>query len=1268
MNITPKFRASYGLDAAGEKIINVALADRTIMTDGVNVQYLIQENTIQLFDPTRTYTKYFAVMYQNRVWIAQSNVPVGAFNEAYWKPLRTDPKWENISSGSRQLEAGNYITIDSAPRNPIELTLPSNAQDGDTIVVKDIGGQTGYTNIVIKAGLQSIRDRGQNLIQAQMTVPYSEYVFVYVNRLWQLYNGTEGEVVKFVNTQAVAELQASDIVVRKYDRNEPITLTFPKYANNGDIIHFVGMDTINALQPYFNLVLRTFDNTSYIISPGVNEKTLYRSLSGYFVYDAQTTTWMLYDSAPVNRLKTVSTNTNLFPNETVAVVGTNNTTVETIVLTLPHEVEDGDQITIVLGHIRKGQTVKIVPYGTDKILTDMNLLQFPKRSSYPIDSMWPVSTELSFNGSTSYPPTITLAHINMGAPSKHWMVVDNIPMVERVDSTNDSTKARVGVIALATNTQALVDWENNPNTDTAITPETLAKRTSTETRRGISRIATQAEVSRTSDNAAYQDDLIVTPKKLDAKQATETMRGLAEIATQAEANTNTDDLRIVTPKKLDGRRATETMSGVSTIVVQNGAKASIRLSNGTGVFDYNDHSKIVTPKVLNEYKATETQAGTVYLALDSEVIAGVDNPAGVPLCVTPFQLHKKTATETRIGFSEIATQSEVDAGVDDFRFVTPKKLNDRISSETLTGISRYATQSEFDLGNANLISEPSKIKTFFSRTTRTSVDATSGLTQSGNLWTTTAFNIVLPTTTQRGTTRLATQAEVDAGSQNNTIVTPQTLQAKKATEIAEGIVRIATIAETNSGLSQILSVSPYSLKNAIQIEKTWEAQTTVRGTVKMTEGALTFVGNDVSGSTVSLDTYLKTGYAISPYELNKTLANFMPLKAKAVDSDLLDGLDSSQFIRRDIAQTVNGALTLMQPLTNENTSLLKGVVTVGDVYSVNDSLKSRLEIATHSSLTKFVFATERKASDASAHLAIGYKFEADVDAIDIKAIDIKHDGSIQMFNTLDVSGRITAPSTTISGITNSGTYQLSGLNFATKSGSSVTLNNTTNALVVQSTDSSNISSVDPSGSYKFLTEKNYVSVVDQTFVNQNGDTMSGRLTINAPMSSTFTGVTSGNVLGNPTAASIGTWTVEITDPTIYNQLNGYLVPVYVNHPDTGNPILSRYDEVKSSGTLSQFGVDKRTSYQIWTPKPTVTTQNHSASTMWIRNFNVAKDAWDGWARMYTSNVPPTAADIGALSNDGSTFNNLRLRDWLQIGNLKIYADPATRSVKFEWID
>ena len=1277
--IKTNFRASYGLDAADEKIINVATPDRTVLSDGVNVDFIFQENTIQQYKETRGYLKDFAVIFNDKIWTARQDIPSpsGTFNEAYWEPIRVDPKWVLVQGGTRDLQSGDYLTVDTLLGNPIEFTLPAIATDGDTIVIRDVGGRPGFSKVLTKASSQSIKWRGQLVREHLLTIPFAEMVFIYNNRLWNLFVQAPDDTTITASTEQNNDIQAGQSVLRRYVQLQPINIRLPQFANHGDMIQFVGMDKPTV--PYFHCIISTFDNTTSVGDLGRTTLDVKYALNGYFIFNANTNLWGLYDGNVEDRLRTVNADTLLYPNETVSVVGQDNTTVSTVTLTLPNNVQPGDQITVALNYMRKGQTVRIIPSGTDKILTDQNMMQFPKRSSYPPDGNWVNTTELSFNGNTSYPPIITFAYIPMG-PISQWMVVQNVPQLERVDPTTDATRARLGVIALANQTQANLDKENistilNPLArEVALTPETLANRVSLENRRGIARLATTAEVNQAS-TATYLDDVIVTPKKLNERAATETMRGLAEIATQAETNAGTDDTTIITPKKLEARRATETMAGISKLVAAGGlpvvpGAGKTRDSEGTGVYAFSNHTDQITPRTLRDYKATELSTGAVYIATEAETIAGTASTNTYPIVVSPEQLHKKTATEGRIGFSEIATQAETDAGTDDFRFITPKKLSGRGSTETLTGVARIATQLEFDNGVLdNVIATPLKIKTRFNNTDRTSVSAVSGLVEAGTLWDHYTLDILEASETQRGTLKLSTQVQTNAGTDDITAVTPKKLHSKKSTQTTEGIIRTATNAEATTGTSTILAITPATLKYIVQTETTWEASTALRGFVKMTEGALTWSGTDVLGSTKPLEEYLKTGYAISPYELNKTLINYMPLKAKAVDSDKLDGLDSLQFIRRDIDQTVNGALTLTQPLTANNTSLLKGVVTIGDTNATNDTVIQRLKIATHATDVNFVIGTIRQSVDASARLRIGYKYLANANAIDVNAVEIKHDGAVSLYNNLSVTGTTTLASTlTVQAATNSNSYALGGLNFATKSGSTVTVNNTSNALILQSSDAGQIIANDASGNSRVLTEKNFVEITDRNFVNQAGDTMTGRLTINAPMSSTFTGVTSANVLQKPTAQSIGTWTVEITDPAIYNQLNGYLVPIYVNHPDTGNPVLSRYDEVKAPGTLSQFGIDKRTAYQIWVPKPTVTTLDHNANTMWIRHFNVAKDDWDGFARMYTSNLPPTAADIGAMSNDGSAFNNLRIRDWIQIGNVRIYADPASRSVKFDWVD
>ena len=1257
------FRATNGLDAGGNKVINVALADRTTMSDGINVEYMIQENTIQPYDSTRGYLKGFAVTYEKRIWVANRDIakPSGAFNQANWQSLRVDPKWEYINVGSINLEPGVYINADSRA-NELEFTLPPTPQDGDTIVIRDIGGQPGFNSINVIAANQSIAFNNLQLRNLKLTHPFAMYMFTFTNRLWQTTMTDLTSIAKIISPGTEVKLQAGEKVVYRYTNNSVINTRLPKYANTNDIISFADLD---GSTPLYHLNVSTFDSATSIGTVGQKTTEFRTKGEGFLVYDDSDKLWRIFNGDLQTRLRLISNDVTLMPNESVMVTGSNNTETKTVNINLPTNVAIGDTVTIALNYMRKGHTVNIKPATGDTIATTKNILQFPKRSSYPPDGAWTNVSQLSFNGNSDYVPVLKLSYIEDGN-SKYWVVAENNPTIERVDSTNDSTRARVGVIALASQAQANIDYENSPQKELAITPETLANRYSTETRRGIARIATTAQVNQDT-TFSFLDDVIITPKKLNERTATETRRGIAEIATQAEANGSTDDITIVTPKKLHNRIASPTQTGILALV-QSGGTANTDLDRskpGTGIYSLNDYLKAVTPKTLREYIATENASGSVWLARESEVINGTAASDGYPTVVTPEMLHRKTTTTARIGLIQLATQAETNAmsNASANKAVTPATLNARVSSETQTGISRYATQNEFDTGTSGtILASPLKIKTRFNSTDRTSVVSDSGLVESGTLWDHYTLDIQTASNTQRGTARLATQNEVNAGTAGSYIVTPTTLAAKKATETADGIIRIADQGITVAGTDINKAVSPRNLKYVVQTESTWQATPTLRGFVKLSQGDGTWNGNDTAGSTLPDNGYASTGVAVSPYELNLTLKHYLPKLGKAYDSSRLDGQTSDKWVRRDIDQSIQGKYTFAKDIIGNAAISAVGQIstTSGDIKSIATATSSNSHFRLLNSdndergliyaepQTEFAGAVKLRVKNGSSSTASKNTFTFNGNG----SLDIPNEANAINFNASNK-------------LSTNGNVIVSGIQALKVEGSNMIVGAQSNRAFIRTDTDAYIQN--SAGSHVIINTNNYSTHLDGRYVKKTGDTISGRLTINSAIS--VVGNAAWADLATPNSDSVGTWSAEITNQTQYNKLPGYAVPVQEQDPlNPGTYFVVRYDYVKAPGTLSQHGVGTNNVYQIWAPRPTSNTGiNALAQTFWIRQMNPITGKFDSWGRMYTSNNPPTAGEIGATSAVGTTVKNMTVTDWFKIGKVKIYPDEATQTVKFEWV-
>lgn len=634
--------------------------------------------------------------------------------------------------------------------------------------------------------------------------------------------------------------------------------------------------------------------------------------------------------------------------------------VPSMTITLPRSPVNGDWVE--LSNVKtagKAVTVKVHPqFGSD----DNNATANEYKIVRTLDEYRMVKyTEFAATVDT-YNESFTISDEDRGysfvlyydATRKVW---DFTNISSRVDIADENYRKRPGLLKLASPTEALahgIDYaapedrnkpwaDQKPLKDHAITVETLDARRAAEDQVGIARVATLStaealemsraisggnETSRYPDSA-FRHDIFITPRSLNARTALENRRGLVEIATQNETRSTTNDTQVLTPKKFHAAQAEEDLTGVGKLVVASnniGPDGTVtsyadmradRTINGSSdtVYDKENHTRFVTPKMLDEYRATEEQPGTLWVAKSNEI--RVNNSTVDDAIITPKKLAAWKASNTIRGISRAATQAEANAtsgSGEAFErvFISPETLNERYATESRRGVAEIATQAEVDAGSLDSrIVTPKKLKVWLDRDHFVTA-GTDGLSHSGTIWDDVTFSIASATETQRGTLQVATQAEANSQSSplDNVMITPKKLNARRASESLAGIVRLATTAEIDAGAANNeIVVTPSDLTRWTRDAANARSSETRYGVTRSATISDTFVGDSTSGSSKPYTEYLRDRYAVSPYGLHYALRNYLPLNAKADDSDLLDGLDSTQFARSDTNDTINGIYT-----------------------------------------------------------------------------------------------------------------------------------------------------------------------------------------------------------------------------------------------------------------------------------------------------------------------------------------------------------------------
>jgi len=154
---TKKFRASYGLDSGGEKIINVATSNLSHPNDAVNVDLFIKENTVQEYSSTRPYETGFVVKYNNRLYQNVLAVTTSEqFNDAKWKSIATDINYRRVlsTSGSNgNLNSGDAI-LSAVVAQDATYVLPFDASintplSGESVTIYDEAGVCNEYQLIV---------------------------------------------------------------------------------------------------------------------------------------------------------------------------------------------------------------------------------------------------------------------------------------------------------------------------------------------------------------------------------------------------------------------------------------------------------------------------------------------------------------------------------------------------------------------------------------------------------------------------------------------------------------------------------------------------------------------------------------------------------------------------------------------------------------------------------------------------------------------------------------------------------------------------------------------------------------------------------------------------------------------------------------------------------------------------------------------------------------------------------------------------------------
>lgn len=214
----------------------------------------------------------------------------------------------------------------------------------------------------------------------------------------------------------------------------------------------------------------------------------------------------------------------------------------------------------------------------------------------------------------------------------------------------------------------------------------------------------------------------------------------------------------------------------------------------------------------------KTAVATALLAFDLKIV-GAEAKA-ITFGDVAYQF--TAGTTERPGILELATNSETIAGKDAQRAITPAGLSSRTATEERTGLIELATEAEAQsaIDKTRAISPATLKKALLSKYKATNDDVDAG-TSNETFITPKSLRALDANVSRAGLIQIAQDEEITVGTSVNKAVTPKQLKEQLdnivpvASESTAGAIRIASVGEAEEGVDALSAMTPDTTKKVL---------------------------------------------------------------------------------------------------------------------------------------------------------------------------------------------------------------------------------------------------------------------------------------------------------------------------------------------------------------------------------------------------------------------------------------------------------------------